>query len=40
LKNALRWLLKATAAQVAILFLPDPSGEQVEFAYVAGRARR
>jgi hypothetical protein len=36
IENALRWLLKATAAQVAILFLPDPSGEQVEFAYVAG----
>jgi len=36
IENALCWLLKATAAQVAILFLPDPSGEQVEFAYVAG----
>ena len=36
IENALRWLLEATAAQVAVLFLPDPSGEQVEFAYVAG----
>jgi hypothetical protein len=36
IEDALRWLLEATAAQVAVLFLPDPSGEGVEFAYVAG----
>lgn len=36
IENALRWLLEAAAAQVAVLFLPDPSGEGVEFAYVAG----
>ena len=36
IEDALRWLLEATAAQVAVLFLPDPSGEGVEFASVAG----
>lgn len=36
IQNALHWLLQATEAQVAILLLPSPSGEQVELAYVAG----
>jgi hypothetical protein len=36
IERALHWLLEATAARLAILFLPESQGEQVEFAYVAG----
>lgn len=36
IENTLRWLVEQTESQQAILLLPDPHGEQVEFAYVAG----
>jgi len=36
IENALRWLIARTQAQQGVLLLPDPSGAQVEFAYVAG----
>ncbi|GIV09127.1 MAG: hypothetical protein KatS3mg019_1218 [Fimbriimonadales bacterium] len=36
IENALRWLVERTQSRQGILLLPDPRGEQVEFAYVAG----
>ncbi|MCX7992230.1 MAG: GAF domain-containing protein [Fimbriimonadales bacterium] len=36
IESALRWLVDQTQAQQGILLLPDPSGDHVEFAYVAG----
>ncbi|MCS7301220.1 MAG: GAF domain-containing protein [Fimbriimonadales bacterium] len=36
IEQTLHWLLQQTGAQVGVLLLPDPSGEQVEFAFVAG----
>ncbi|GIV04499.1 MAG: hypothetical protein KatS3mg016_0074 [Fimbriimonadales bacterium] len=36
IENALRWLVEQTQSQRGILLLPDPRGEQVEFAYVVG----
>ncbi|MCS7209964.1 MAG: GAF domain-containing protein [Fimbriimonadales bacterium] len=34
--SALRWLADQTQAQLGLLLLPDPTGEQVEFAHVVG----
>ena len=36
IENALRWLIAQTQAPQGALLLPDPSGAQVEFAYVVG----
>ncbi|GIV11542.1 MAG: hypothetical protein KatS3mg020_1033 [Fimbriimonadales bacterium] len=36
IENALRWLMQQTQAQQALLLLPTPNQEQVEFAYVVG----